>query len=182
MFMAIAVIIFLASIGGAGFTLFWKSYLLKAQEGYKEGLEAAEKRFDTALIDELQKANSKIDLTKQLLKNHIASSEIFTIISRLTADGIVFNSFEFAAPTDETSGVKITMKGVGNSFSSIAWQSDVFGQSGKFGTNKILKNPVLNDLVLQDNGSVEFTFTATLNPDDISYEKVLVENLNATGQ
>jgi hypothetical protein len=177
-FMFVGIIIFIISIAGAVFSVLWKNVLIKSQENYRAELEKIERRFEIALIEDLKKANTKIDLSKQLLKNHLAVSEVFSIISALTIEGVRFNSFEFSAPTKESDGVRITMRGIGNSFSSIAWQSDVFGKSARFGTNKILKNPVLSDLALDANGNVGFTFSATINSSDISYEKVLEEELN----
>lgn len=171
--MFVAILLFIASIAGAVFSILWKNVLIKSQENYKVQLAESEKRFNTTLIEELKKANTKIDLSKQLLKNHLAASEIFSIISKLTIEGVRFSSFDFSAPAKDSDGVKITMRGVGNSFSAIAFQSSVFGESQKYGTNKILKNPVLSDLNLDANGNVAFTFTSTINPSDISYDKVL---------
>lgn len=179
-FMFVAVIIFIISVAGAVFSLIWKSVLLKSQDNYKAQLVEAEKRFNTTLIEELKKANTKIDFSKQLLKNHLSVSEIFPIIGRLTIEGVKFNSFDFSAPSKDSDGIKISMHGVANSFSAIAFQSDVFGQSQKFGTNKILKNPVLSDLSLDANGNVGFTFTTVINPVDVSYEKILNGEIDAT--
>lgn len=179
-FMFVAVIIFIVSVAGAVFSLLWKNVLIKSQENYKIQLAESEKRFNTTLIEELKKANTKIDLSKQLLKNHLAVSELFSIISRLTIEGVRFTSFDFTAPSKENDGIKISMRGIGNSFSAIAFQSDVFGQSQKYGTNKILRNPVLSDLALDANGNVGFTFSTVINPGDVLYEKVLDAELNGS--
>ncbi len=179
-FMFISVILFLASVAGAGFTFVWKDILLKQQGNYKMELKKAEARFDVDLISKLKKVNTKLDLSSRLLKKHLAISEIFAILNSLTADGIRFNSFEFTAPESDNDLLKISLKGVGNSFSAIAWQSDVFGQSTKFGKNKVVKNPILTDLVLDDKGNVAFTFTASLDPSDVSYEKVLTEDTSTS--
>ncbi|MEK7464071.1 MAG: hypothetical protein AAB610_03060 [Patescibacteria group bacterium] len=175
-FMFVAIILFVASIAGAVFSVLWKNVLNKSQENYKVQLAESEKRFNLSLIEELKKANTKIDLSKQLLKGHLAVSELFSIISRLTIEGIRFTSFEFVAPAKDSEGIKISMRGVGNSFSAIAFQSDVFGQSQKYGTNKILKNPVLSDLALDANGNVGFTFSTIINPGDVLYEKILTSD------
>ncbi len=179
-FMFISVILFLASVAGAGFTFVWKDILLKQQENYKVELKKAEARFDVELISKLKKVNTKLDLGSKLLKKHLAISEIFAILNSLTTEGIRFTSFEFTAPESEKDLLKISLKGVGNSFSAIAWQSDVFGQSTKFGKNKVVKNPILTDLVLDDKGNVAFTFTASLDPSDVSYEKVLTEDTSTS--
>jgi hypothetical protein len=179
--MVIATFLFIISIAGALFTIFWKNVLVKSQENYKVQLAESEKRFNTSLIEELKKANTKIDLSKQLLNSHLASSEIFSIISRLTVEGVRFTSLDFTSPVKDSEGVKVVLRGVGNSFSSIAFQSSVFGQSEKYGSNKILKNPVLSDLVVDQSGNVGFTFAATIVPEDISYNKILNSTLQSEG-
>lgn len=179
--MVIAVLLFIASIAGAAFTFVWKNILIKSQENYKVQLADSEKRFNTTLIEDLKRANTKIDIGKQLIGNHLAVSEIFSIISKLTIAGVKFSSFDFSAPSKDSDGIKVSMKGVGSSFSAIAFQSDVFGQSQKYGSNKVLKNPVLGDLSLDQNGNVAFTFTTTINPADLSYSKVLDSTLESEG-
>lgn len=173
--MFVSIIILIISMAGAGMTFVWKDILIKQQDSYITQLADAEKRFDTVLINDLRKANIKIDLGTQLLKKHMAVSEIFSIIGQITSDGIRFNSFEFTPPVNSGDDVKISMKGTGNSFPSIAWQSKVFGESSKYGKNKVIKNPILTDLVVDDKGKVGFSFTASVNSSDILYEKVMVE-------
>lgn len=182
-FMFVSVLIFIFSMAGAVFSVIWKDVQTKQQTQYANDLKKAEARFDIATIEKLKNASVKIETANELLKNHLAVSEIFNIISLLTADGIRFTSFEFSPPsksndpnaTDSSGGAKISMKGIGSSFSAIAWQSDVFGKSAKFGTNKVIKNPILTDLQLDPTtGNVAFSFTASINPSDLSYEKILI--------
>lgn len=169
-FMFVAVIIFVISLTVAIFTVVWKSVLNKNQQNYIANLKKAEERFDTKTIEKLKKVNTKIDLGKKLLKNHLAVSQVFEIISALTIEGIRFNNFTYTAPQKDGELIKISMDGTGSSFSAIAFQSDVFGQSSKFGSNKVLKNPVMSDLELDEEGNVNFEFTAYIDPQDISYE------------
>jgi hypothetical protein len=182
-FMFVSIIIFILSIAGAVFSVIWKDVLIKQQKVHIGMINQAEERFDIATIEKLKKANLKITLGNRLLKEHLAVSEVFDIINRLTSDGIRFNSFEFTGGFNDKDGVKITMGGYGTSFSAIAWQSKVFGESEKFGKNKVLKNPILTNLQLNSvDGSVGFTFTATINPEDVLYEKVLVSETNTTNE
>jgi hypothetical protein len=171
--MIIGTLIFIVSVAGAAFTIVGKNLLIKTQEDYKARLAASEARFNTSLIEDLKKANNKIDLSIKLLKNHLDVAEVFSIISQLTIEGVRFNSFDFTASTKDSEAVKISMRGVGKSFQAIAFQSSVFGQSEKYGTNKVLKNPILSDLSVDQNGGVGFTFTSSINPTDISYDKLL---------
>jgi hypothetical protein len=176
--MLIAVILFVASLGGAGFTFLAKGYLEKVQEDSRKNLADNEKRFNLPLIEELKKANTKIDLAKQLIQNHIAVSEALNIIANLTAEKVYFTSFQFLAGDAKATTYRIKMAGVADSFNSIAFQSDVFGKSSKYGTNKVIKNPILSDLSVSDAGDVKFNFTGDIGVDDISYDKVFGETLD----
>ncbi len=184
-FMGIAVIIFVASLAGAGFVFAWKGLLVDSQHKYQQELNEQEKRFKPEEIERLKKKNIRIDFAKELLKNHLSVSEIFSIVGGLTIDGVRFSSLDYSGPDAKAANggtlAKISMRGIANSFSSIAWQSDVFGSSQRYGTNKILKNPVLSDLVVDATGNVGFSFMANIDPVDISYEKTLVERLQAEG-
>ncbi len=186
--MLIGVLLFIISLGGAVLAYFGTSYFAKVQEDYKKDLAENEKRFNVPLIEDLKKANTKIDLARELLKNHLAVSEALTIVSALTAEKVHFTNFEFSAPegfgkAGSTAGVfKISMKGVADSFNSIAFQSDVFGKSQKYGTNKVLKNPILSNMAVDQNGNVKFDFTAEVALPEISYEKVLKSTLQSEGQ
>lgn len=181
-FMFVSIIVFVVSVGSAGLSVVWKNILMKQQDGYRVELKKAEKKFDVALIEKLKKANTKIDLTNKLLKKHIAATEAFSIISQLTSDGVRFKSFEFSSSPDSNDDVKLTLIGEGVSLSAIAWQSDVLGQSTSYGTNKLLKNPILSDLILDTSGSVGFSLSASLSPDEIFYEKLLEQQASTTGQ
>jgi hypothetical protein len=203
-FMVIAIIIFILSLGAAGFTFIAKGLLLKSQETAKVNLAENEKRFDLPLIEKIKNANLKIDLANQLLKNHVAASEALAMVAGLTAEKVHFSSFEFtsgaiapalaiAAPAPAAPGqspaesvlpsskpqpvYQIKMKGITDTFNSVAFQSDVFGNSSKYGTNKVLKNPVLSDLIVDQDGNVTFNFGSDISLSDISYEKALTRAL-----
>jgi uncharacterized membrane protein YjjP (DUF1212 family) len=173
-FMLLGVLLFLVSLGGAGFVLLWEQVLITAQKNYESDLNKRKNQFNPQLIEDLRRANVKIDLSRDLLKNHLAVSQAFDIISKLTIQSVRFRSFEVNAPTGiSREGVKLVLRGEAANFSSIAFQSDVLGKSAEYGTNKIIKNPILSDLVLDAAGNVSFTLTTQLTPTDISYEKFL---------
>ena len=169
-FTLISIIIFTLSVAGAAFSFIWNQILTKNQKSYREELIKAKENFNTVLIDDLIKTEAKINISKQLLKKHLAVSEVFDIINRLTSDGIRFDSFDFSSSGIATDGLKITMKGYGNNLSAVAWQSDVLGQSETYGKNVTLINPILTDLILDTSGKVAFTFSAMLKSSDVSYE------------
>jgi hypothetical protein len=175
-FTILAILIFAASVGGAVFCVIWKGVLTNIQIGYQKSLEQKEKDFEAEAmsLNKLKASSAKLQLGKTILGNHVASSEIFDTLSKLTIEGIKFDSLEFGSGlTPNVSDISIELKGVGSSFSAIAYQSDVFGQPQKFGANKVLRNPIVKDLIINENGSIGFTFMANISPVDISYEKSL---------
>ena len=180
LYMTFGVIVFILSLGAVGASYAWKQYLTTAQDNYKVQLADREKQFNVDLIEQLKQVNVQIDLAKQLLSNHIAASQIFDIISHFTAESSRFTSLDVSAPTNQSDGVKISMKGFGRNFQSVAFQSDVLGQLEQYGLRKIVKNPILSDPALDSSGTVSFGFTATLDPASLSYSQS-VSQATSTG-
>ena len=166
--MLISTLIFIISLAGAGFVVFWKSVLLKTQSDYNQTLTKNESQFDLQTINTLRRVNTKIDIAKQLWANHLAVTGIFGIMGALTAQNTRFTSLNLTMPTSgsgsgsgssPSSGsksVQINMSGVAEDFSSIAFQSDVLGASSKYGRNIVMQNPSLSGLSLSANGNVSF--------------------------
>ncbi|MEK7610019.1 MAG: hypothetical protein AAB470_02780 [Patescibacteria group bacterium] len=176
-FMSLAVLIFLVSIIAAGGMYFWKSFLLSSQESYKTQLAQREKQFNADLIEELKRQDIKIDLAKDLILNHMAASEIFDIIGRLTIEKVRFSSMDLSTGTD---GIKISLKGFGTNLSAVAFQSDVLSKLEEYGLRKVVKNPILSDPALDTNGTVSFGLTATVDPASLSYTKSVNSSLDSS--
>lgn len=180
--MIVSIILFIASLGGAVFSVVWIGVLNQAQDSYKKQLSESEKRFNISLIEDLKKFSTKIEISKELFQKHLSVSEIFPIINELTIETVKFDSFEFSEPDKGSDSIKITMHGVAKNYNSIAFQSDVFGSSDKFGKNKIIKNPVVADLSEEDNGEINFSFSGLLSSKDILYEKTVDASVNTNNQ
>ena len=177
-FLVISVIVFILSLAAAGFAFAWQRVLLSEQSQYKNDLAADQNQFNTSLISTLTTANEKITIAKSLLQNHLAVSEIFNIISQLTIASVQWKSFTFSAPSasgaqsaggGSSGDATISMQGETDSYYSVAYQSDVFSQSSEFGTNKVIKDPVLSNLSVGPDGEVDFSFTASIDPSELSY-------------
>lgn len=172
-FMVIAVLIFIISLGVAGGSYFWKSYLESAQIEYKAQLAQRERQFNPNLIEDLKRQNIKIDTSAQLIANHIATSYIFDIIGRFTIEQVRFVGMDMTMGATRNDGIKIVLKGYGTTLSAVAWQSDVLSQLERYGLRKVVKNPMLTDPALDSNGLVAFGLTATVDPVSLSYQKNL---------
>jgi hypothetical protein len=173
LFMSLATLVFIASIAAAGSAYAWKHYLTSAQVSLKETLATREKQFNVDLIEQLKAANIKIDLARRLLNNHLALSQIFDILGRVTIENVRFLGLDATVPTSGSDGVKVSLQGYGTSLSAVAFQSDVLGQLDQYGLRKIVKNPILSNPSLSADGSVSFGFTATIDPGSLSYERAV---------
>ena len=175
-FMTIATVLFILSIAGAGGVYAYKQYLLGAQDTYKNQLATRENQFNINLIEQLKAENVKIDLARQVLNNHIALSQVFDMISRLTIENVRFMNLDITVPATMSDGVKIALQGYGTSFSAVAFQSDVLNQLDQYGLRKIVKNPILSNPTQGTNNTISFGFSATIDPSSLSYEKMLSTN------
>jgi hypothetical protein len=169
-FMTISTVLFILSLVGAGAVYAWKQYLSSAQDSYKQTLSTREQQFNIDLIEQLKGENVKIDMAKQLIQNHLALSQIFDIIGRLTIENVRFMSMDVTAPTTGSDGVKVSLQGYGTSLSAVAFQSDVLNQLDQYGLRKVVKNPILSNPSIGASNTVSFGFSATIDPASLSYE------------
>jgi hypothetical protein len=171
-FMTLAVVLFIVSLAGVGGAYAWKQYLTSAQATYKSDLAAREKQFNIDTIEQLKQVNVQIDTAKSVLANHIALSQIFSIISQMTIESVRFLGLDVTVPDNLSDGVKISMTGYGTSLAAVAFQSDVLSRLDQYGLRKIIKNPILSNPSLDSSsGDVSFGLTAVVDPSSLLYEK-----------
>ncbi len=169
-FFDIALFIFIISIGAGGAVYAWKSISKSQQVSYQQTLSEKEKQFKSDLIEELKTANVKIDTAKKLISNHIAMSRIFEAISTFTVVNIRFLELEMSSAADISKLMTISMKGQGANLPAVAFQADVLGSLTPYGLNKVFKNPIISDPILDENGVVTFGFKASIDPSSLVYK------------
>jgi hypothetical protein len=162
-------LLFIVSLGFAGGVYAWKSVTLSSQVDLKQQLVERQKQFKPDLIEELKRVNVKIDVSKKLMANHLAISNIFAIISQMATERVRFTSLDVTAPGAQSNDIKVSMNGVGADLSAVAFQSDVMGQLDQYGLRKIVKNPILSDPTLETSGLVSFGLSASIDPSTLSY-------------
>ena len=154
-FFGVSFILFILVAGSATSVYFYKIYKEKKIENMKISLERAKAAFEPSLIIELKELDARIKSADIILNKHMAFSEFFSFIEENTLKTIQFNSFDYSENED---GVKVNLSGKAKSYSSIALQSDIFGDS------KFIKNPIFSDLSLEENGNINFIVSADVNP------------------
>lgn len=174
-FFLIGLVVFIISAVAAGYVFLEKQLTQNHIKEAQKSLATTRETFDPSLIDTLTQLDNRFEAGKDLLNHHLSVSSLFQLLESITLKSVRFTSLTFTAGTDLTT---LSMKGEGESFSSIALQSDVLGKI------KSLKNPIISDLVLEQNGNVGFQFNAAVDPSAILYKNkqdVLAAPVDVTG-
>ncbi len=173
-FMSLAIVIFVLSLGSLAGVYFWKQYLETVQVSYKTELAQREKNFDIALIERLKKYNIQIDKAKSLLVNHTAVSQLFEkVLQAITVSKVRFLSMDFKGPSLGDNGLSLNMKGYGGDLAAVAFQSDVLAQLSEYKLSNVVKNPILNDPTIDLKGVVSFGLSASIDPESMRYEQLI---------
>ena len=128
-------------------------------------LAKAKSSYEPNFIEKITELYNKIEAAKGIIKNHVAASRIFDFLENNTLTSVRFKSLSYKF--DRKGQVEITMAGEAKSFSAVALQSDVFGGQ------KIVKDPVFDNLDLDESGNVTFQFKAVIDPDFLLYKNLL---------
>lgn len=164
--MLLALLLFLLSLLGGGGAFAYERFL-KASIGAKAAsLERAQEAYSPSVIQDLMRLDSRLKEASGLLQKHVAPSAILFFLESVTLEKIQFTSFEYELQADGSA--KITLKGIGDNFSTVALQSDEFGAS------KMLRDVVFSDISIE-KGDVSFTVSATVNSPFLLYSKSLTE-------
>jgi len=172
LFLLVSIILFLVSLGLAGYVYLEKNLLVKgiqqAQatiESKKEGIVA-----DSITVESLVQLNSRINIAKVLLSKHIAISPIFSFLQEGTLKSVRFKNFTFSSSNkNDTTGsrVSIQMSGQARDWETVASQADEFGKPDY---KKIISEPKISNLSLNNDGSVSFLFTAFVASEFLIYK------------
>jgi hypothetical protein len=172
-----ALIVFIASILGAGGTYLYRSSLQNTVEGYQSSLALAKAAFEPTLITTLQSLDKRMNAATNILNSHVAVSPIFALLGDLTLPTVRYSDFSYEFNKDNADLVDIKISGQAKGYNYIALQSDLFGQ------NKFIKNPIFSNFTLDQLGNIDFNLTFSVNKSLVLYEAFLErqESLNAQG-
>jgi len=162
LFFGVSIIIFILTIAIAGATYSYRSFLENRISNMAQSLERAKQAFEPSLILELKRLNARINSASDTLANHIALSEFLGLLEGSTLKTVQFSRFDYEVSGDM---VQISLRGKARNYSSVALQSDLFGES------KFIKNPIFSNLGLDQNGNVTFDVTADIDSSLILYKE-----------
>jgi hypothetical protein len=166
LFLSFGMIVFFLMIAVAGGVYLYKVVIQKkiVQEGLD--LQKAEKAFELPLITDMKRLDSRITVGKSILEKHTVASTVFDTLEALTLKSVRFTKFDFQYKGSSAGlGPMITLDGEARDYTSVALLSDSFAEDTR------IKNPVFSNLNLNEEGRVEFSFSAALDPEMVSFKK-----------
>lgn len=138
-------IFFVAAAVLTGALYFYRNFQTNNLSDQKSSLQKLETEFEPALISELDKVSSSVSFSKTLLKNHLKTSQIFTMLEQNTLPEIAFSSFSYNSDTKS-----LALIGEASSYGTISSQASVFESLQNAASAKF------SNLGLKDNGKVTF--------------------------
>ncbi len=159
-------IIFIASILSVGGAYFYRESVKTDITNFKKSLAIAKNQFEPSLITKLQILDKRLNAATTILDQHVAVSPIFELLQDSTLPTVRYSDFTYDIDT-ATNLVNVEMKGEAKGYNFIALQADLFNE------NKFIKNPIFSDLVLDQNGNVDFNLTFSVDKSLVSYESFL---------
>lgn len=158
----------LAVLASAGVFVYEK-YLGGRIANMEESLTAAREALQPSLIQELLREDSRIVAAEQVVQNHVSLSALLELIQSLTLRSVRFTSFEYEIDETNPNLITITMAGEARTYANVALQEKVLADNQNF------INPQFSDLDLNERGDITFTLTANINPDAVSYNRIISE-------
>jgi len=157
----ISIIIFVIIVISSAGVFLYKSILENEIEDSAIMLEKEKDNFDIVSIRKLSRLDKRIISAEELLNNHIDLTGFFETLEGITLKNVQFKSLNITV--NNKGGADIIMEGVAKDYSTVALQSDAFGE------HPFIKNPMFSDLDVDKEGNVVFNFSAFIEKDLISY-------------
>ncbi len=143
--------------------------MVKSQlDDLKNQLVEAEKNLDRETVKNMSDFSKRLNFAKNIVSNHVVVSNFLNHLASSTV-GTVYYS-DFAYDTSSPQGVAVSMKGLANSYSSVALQESVFLK------DKYFRKVNFSNLALTDKGMVSFDLSVIIDKEAISYSPIIPIN------
>lgn len=163
-FSFIAIVLLVGSIVSAGGLYLYKNYLLNQKSISEQSLIAARDSFEPKTIKTLELFDTRTNISKQLLANHMVMTPFFDTLASLTVPSIQYTKFSIDA---SDKGTSVVMSGIARDYQYIALQAQTFNSAQGF----YFKNVVFSELTKDKKGGVSFKVSFDVDPSLFSYEK-----------
>jgi hypothetical protein len=182
LFLLLAIIIFIVSLAMAGGVFLWKDSLVKKIAEDKVALESEKQSYEEKTIDFLIRLDDRIRVSEELLSRHLAVSPVFYMLEKSTLQKVRLKTMKFSYNGDKG---QIDLTGLAQSYATLANSNQSYEvlskQSDSFGAENLrtlISQPVISDFSPTADGSVAFSFSATVNPGLVSYAGVATSSVS----
>ena len=151
----------LASAGVFGYELYLKS----ARDAKAAELTAAQRAVDIDTVEGFIRLRDRLSATESILNQHVELSEFFDVLESRTLQTVRFSNLLISVNGDRSA--EIEMEGVARSFNALA------AQSASIAAEKRIKRAIFSGITVNDNGTVGFSLSATLDPRIITSGEIL---------
>jgi hypothetical protein len=158
--LVVSVVLLVLSLLSVGGVLLYEKYLDGALVSKKESLQKQRDSFAPELIREMSRLDRKLEVAQTLLQEHVSVTGIFELLQELTLKTVRFTNLSY---TQTEEGIQVKLQGEGQSFTSVALQSDEFGKSS------FLSEAVFSNFQLNERGNVNFSVSAIVKPSVVSF-------------
>lgn len=151
-----------ASCAGVfGYELFLKN----ARDAKQVELAEAQRAVDIDTVEGFIRLRDRLSATATILNQHIGLSEFFDVLESRTLQTVRFNNLMVTVEGDRSAEVQL--EGVARSFNALA------AQSASIAAEKRIKRAIFSNIAVNDNGTVGFSLTASLDPRLITSGEIL---------
>ena len=173
----VAFIIFMASVCAAVGVFFYNQILDQRIKAGNDELAENQNIFNPTVVQEYSRLNDRINVSYEILKKHVAVSNLFNVISAVTLKNVRFTNFTYTnAGSDK---ISLVMNGQTRSYEMVALQARALTDPTMKYRNAF-KSPILGDLNVDTLGNVSFNLTSSIDPSVASYYR-LVQDLKKAG-
>ena len=175
----LTVIIVIATIASYGGVYLYGKQLKSEELQLQKDIATARDGLGSDFVSDMKRLNLRIEGVKDLIKDHIVVTPIFTALQETTLQSVQYKSFNYTFTTDlatKTDMVEVALSGTAKNYATLALQSDAFAK------NPLIKNPVFANLSIDEKTNrVNFRLTFTVNASDLAYQR-FVDGLSAQQQ
>lgn len=176
-FLLIGIVIFVLSLLASVGVFFYKKSIENKIVANKETLAKAKDAFEPDTIALYKRFDKRLISADEILKNHITVSPILRELNALTLKKVQFTKFKDKVTTvGKSVSVEVEMQGKGDSFSTLAIQSDKLTQS------RYILNPVFSNLSVDTKGSVLFDLKFGIDSSLILFTQLVDRGMVSTMQ
>jgi hypothetical protein len=161
LFLLVAVVIFLGSVGAAGFFILRTHLITNEIKKLQTSIDTNLAKYDVPLILEASKLSKRISVTEKLLNDHVAVSELFRMLETTTSLDVSYDSLTFLRDVDNT--LRIEASGAATGYPAIVAQSDAYGETS------MVADLIFTGLNRNLLNQIEFDLTAKIEPRLISF-------------